>query len=1180
MCNSAVNMSAGTEIVNPPPAEEAAVVNGVDKLAPKALLATSNESSENKEVDEKATSAEIRPVMDATYVGWKQIGGWEESDRLTLQDQIIGANDETFLDNVIPDVAYGDWYHSVGIFFIGGFLSFLLGKFKFSLGPVFFIIIVTAIFYRTSIKKYRSALRELVQKEFTVDKIEDDYESMEWLNTFLDKYWPVLEPAVSTMVVDQVNVELAKNEAVPGFIKALWIDRFTLGVKPPRVELAKTFQNTDLDVAVMDFALSFTPHDLSDMTAKQLRNYVNQTVVIKAKMFGITVPVVVSDVSFRAHVRIRTKLMTAFPHIENVNIQLLDVPDVDFVCKLLGGTVFNWEIMNIPGLYPLIRELAKKYMGPMFLPPFSLQLNIEQLISGAAMSIGALELTVKNAKGLQRSSSLNVSVDPYLEFSINNTVLAQSRVVKDSLNPVWNESLFLLVGSFTDPLTITVYDKREKLKDKVLGRMYYNLSSLHDTPLQKNLSSFFLRNSKPVGELFFEMKFHRTLEPKKLPDGSVEEAPDLNTGITKITILEGKDFSETTTPVNCYVELYVNSKLVLTTSTVKGKEIPAWETPYEAVVTNRRKTRVKLVVKNSKGEIITNTVQTLNDLIDRSLVEKEWIPLKNGRSSLKINTVFKPVSLDIGSNSVSYTPPAGVIRVLINKAHGLKNLERFGTIDPYARVLVNGQARGRTTDRESTTNPVWNESIYVSVTSPNQKITIECLDVETAGEDRTLGKFDIATADMFQKGPDDKYIAHIDEEPKTGKLISKKGGSKGEVTYYVSFYPAVPVLSLEEIQEVDEIAERKAKLEKEKKEMEESEELKNNSVLKKKLESEADELKELDDMYSAKLKLDLDELVQYNSGVLSVYILSAELPQQGCYIQAFFDSNGYPGFHTPRSPTRSFREGMVGDVMIKELEWSITTLRVTKNKDQNKAEDCICEVTIPTIELVRNCYYKPSIVNLKGNADAKVMLQVSWFPINTTKLPSSDLITNNGDLTVNIKGASNLLAADRNGKSDPYVKLYLNDNDTPFYKTKTLKKTLSPTWNESCTVQVVNRVNNYLKIKVMDWDAGNADDPIGEAVVPLSKIDPESPTDLDIPLILPPEKKDAGVIHLSFNFEPRYVLAVTRKETKIGDLAGKGLSAGIQAGTTVIGTGLGAVGKLKKGIFGSSKKRDEQIEEV
>lgn len=301
--------TSGAEAIKPPDGNQVAVVNEVDQLAPPPQNRDQEKNvSETKEVDPSKTTDDVRPTMDASYVGWKQIGGWEELDTLTLEDELVGVNEETFLDNIIPDKAYGDWYHAVAVFFIGGFLSFLLGKFRFSLAPVFFVILATGVLYRTSVKKYRASIRELAEKEFTVQKVEDDYESMEWLNYFLDKYWPILEPSVSQMVVEQANEQMATNTAIPAFIKALWIDRFTLGIKPPRIDLIKTFQNTDLDVVVMDFGISFTPHDLSDMTSKQLKNYVNQAVVIKAKLFGLTVPFYISNIALKSRVRIRLKL--------------------------------------------------------------------------------------------------------------------------------------------------------------------------------------------------------------------------------------------------------------------------------------------------------------------------------------------------------------------------------------------------------------------------------------------------------------------------------------------------------------------------------------------------------------------------------------------------------------------------------------------------------------------------------------------------------------------------------------------------------------------------------------------------------------------------------------------------------------------------------------------------------
>ena len=74
---------------------------------------------------------------------------------------------------------------------------------------------------------------------------------------------------------------------------------------------------------------SFTPHEMSDLDAKQCRNYVNSNVVLKAKIFGMDIPISVSDVSFRIFTRFRFQLMTTLPLVETINIQLLEVPEID-----------------------------------------------------------------------------------------------------------------------------------------------------------------------------------------------------------------------------------------------------------------------------------------------------------------------------------------------------------------------------------------------------------------------------------------------------------------------------------------------------------------------------------------------------------------------------------------------------------------------------------------------------------------------------------------------------------------------------------------------------------------------------------------------------------------------------------------------------------------------------------
>ena len=64
--------------------------------------------------------------------------------------------------------------------------------------------------------------------------------------------------------------------------------------------------------------------------------------------------------------------------------------------------------------------------------------------------------------------------------------------------------------------------------------------------------------------------------------------------------------------------------------------------------------------------------------------------------------------------------------------------------------------------------------------------------------------------------------------------------------------------------------------------------------------------------------------------------------------------------------------------------------------------------------------------------------------------------------------AKGLAAADRSGKSDPYVVFTLNGQKV--FKSETKKKTLSPVWNESFETLVPSRVAAKFNFEINDWD--------------------------------------------------------------------------------------------------------------
>ena len=300
-------------------------------------------------------------------------------------------------------------------------------------------------------------------------------------------------------------------------------------------------------------------------------------------------------------------------------------------------------------------------------------------------------------------------------------------------------------------------------------------------------------------------------------------------------------------------------------------------------------------------------------------------------------------------------------------------------------------------------------------------------------------------------------------------------------------------------------------------------------------------------------------------------------------MQVFFDGHGHPDNVGPEIKSKNVTNPFSGDALVKELEWSNITFRLVKDPKNNREEESIAESSLPALSLLKNSYHQPQTLTLTGMGTNRLLIQTQWIPVEVSRLPPADLITNSGHLDLDIISANNLLSADSNGKSDPFIRAYINDEEDSFYKTKTIKKTLDPTWNEKTSLEITNRVNTVITFRVADWDFGaGQDDKLGDAKFELAEIDPINPSTYDVPVV-GPKGEDGGVVHVKTSFRPSYIVKVNKQSSNIGEsglkAVGTGLGAGLGAGKTVIGGGVGVVGKVKKGIFGGGKSKDKVEEE-
>jgi Ca2+-dependent lipid-binding protein len=90
-----------------------------------------------------------------------------------------------------------------------------------------------------------------------------------------------------------------------------------------------------------------------------------------------------------------------------------------------------------------------------------------------------------------------------------------------------------------------------------------------------------------------------------------------------------------------------------------------------------------------------------------------------------------------------------------------------------------------------------------------------------------------------------------------------------------------------------------------------------------------------------------------------------------------------------------------------------------------------------------------------------------------------------GQLSVTVVKCSQLIAADMGGASDPYVVVKCAHL---VKKTKTVKATLNPEFNERFKFRVRDAASETLTLQVFDWDRISSDDQLGNVTIPVKEI--------------------------------------------------------------------------------------------
>nr|XP_029482636.1 extended synaptotagmin-2-like [Oncorhynchus nerka] len=468
-----------------------------------------------------------------------------------------------------------------------------------------------------------------------------DVERVEWLNKTVRQMWPYICQFIEKLFRETIE------PAVKGANSHLSTFRFSkinMGDKPLRINGVKVYtENVDKRQIIMDLQISFVGNTEIDVDIKR---YYCKAGIKSIQLHGVLRVVM-------------EPLLGDMPLIGALSLFFLKKPLLDI----------NWtgltNILDIPGLNGLSDSLIQDMIYSYLVSPNRITIplvgDVELAQLRFPMPKGVLRIHFLEAQDLEGKDKflgglIKGKSDPYGVLHIGNQ-LFQSKTVKESLHPKWNEVYEALVYEHSGQhLEIELFDE-DPDKDDFLGSLMIDMKELHK---EQKVDEWFDLEEVSTGKLHMKLEWLSLLStPDKMDQvlRSVRADRNLaNGGLSSAllvvyldsakNLLSGKKTSSEPSPC---VHFTVGNKSFESKIRHKTNE-PMWEEAFSFLIHNPRRQELEVEVKDDKHKCTLGnlTVPLSGLLVEEDMMFTQQFSLRNSgpSSTLKLKLALRVLFLE------------------------------------------------------------------------------------------------------------------------------------------------------------------------------------------------------------------------------------------------------------------------------------------------------------------------------------------------------------------------------------------------------------------------------------------------------------------------------------------------------------------------------------------------------